>query len=73
MDKEHKDPETIDLKAPRLVQNMQTVWKEHQNTVFWVDIKLAQTEWVQKFVDKQKAPNQRKQTLIQFIEQGDLL
>ena len=42
MDKEHKDPETIDLKAPRLAQYMQTAWKKHQNTVYWVDIKLAQ-------------------------------
>ena len=42
MDKEHKDPEIIDLKAPRLAQYMQTAWKKHQNTVYWVDIKLAQ-------------------------------
>ena len=28
MDKEHKDPETIDLKAPRLAQYMHTAWKE---------------------------------------------
>ena len=42
MDKEHKDPETINLKAPRLAQYMQTAWKKHQNTVYCVDIKLAQ-------------------------------
>ena len=42
MDKEHKDPETIDLAAPRLAQYMHKVWKKHQNTVYWVDIKLAQ-------------------------------
>ena len=30
MDKEHKDPETVDLKAPRLAQYMQTAWKKHQ-------------------------------------------
>ena len=42
MDKEHKDPETIDLEAPRLARYMQKAWKEHQNTVYWVDIKLAQ-------------------------------
>ena len=40
--KEHKDPETVDLKAPRLAKYMQTAWKKHQNTVFWVDIRLAQ-------------------------------
>ena len=36
MDKEHKDPETIDLKAPRLARYMQKAWKKHQNTVYWV-------------------------------------
>ena len=41
MDKEHKDPETIDLEAPRLAQ-MHTAWKKHQNTMYWVDIRLAQ-------------------------------
>ena len=42
MDKEHKDPETIDLRAPRLAQYMHKTWKKHQNTVCWVGIKLAQ-------------------------------
>ena len=41
MDKEHKDPDTIDLKAPRLARCLQTAWKKHQNTVYWVDINLA--------------------------------
>ena len=34
MDNEHKDPDTIDLEAPRLAQYMQTAWKKHQNTVY---------------------------------------
>ena len=42
MNKEHKDSETIDLEAPRLARYMHTAWKKHQNTVFWVDTKLAQ-------------------------------
>ena len=42
MDKEHKDPRTIDFEAPRLARYMHTTWKKHQNTVYWVDIKLAQ-------------------------------
>ena len=42
MDKEHKDPETVDLEAPRLVKYKQTAWKKHHNTVYWVDIRLAQ-------------------------------
>ena len=41
MDKEHKDPETIDLRAPRLAQYMHKAWKKHQNSVYWVDINLA--------------------------------
>ena len=41
MDKEHKDPDTIDLNAPRHAQSMQKARKKHQNTVYWVDINLA--------------------------------
>ena len=41
MDKEHKDPDTIGLEAPRLAQYMHKAWKKHQNTVYWVDINLA--------------------------------
>ena len=42
MNKEHRDPNTIDLEAPRLACNHQKKWKKHQNTVCWVDMKLAQ-------------------------------
>ena len=42
VNKEHKDPDTVDLKAPRLARYLQTAWKKHQNTVYWIDIKLAQ-------------------------------
>ena len=41
MDKNHKDPDTIDLNAPRQAQSMHKAWKKHQNTVYWVDINLA--------------------------------
>ena len=41
MNKEHKDPDTVDLGAPRLAQYMHKAWKKHQNTVYWVDINLA--------------------------------
>ena len=37
MEKNHKDPDTIDLNAPRLEQYMHKAWKKHQNTVCWVD------------------------------------
>ena len=42
MNKEHRDPNKIDLEAPRLAWYHQKKWKKHQNTVYWVDIKLAQ-------------------------------
>ena len=41
MDKNHKDPDTIDLETPRLAQYMHNAWKKHQEAVFWVDIDLA--------------------------------
>ena len=41
MDKEHKDPENIDLNVPRRAQYMHNAWKKHQDAVYWVDIDLA--------------------------------
>ena len=41
MNKKHKDPEKIDLEAPRLAQYLHKVWKRHQDAVYWVDINLA--------------------------------
>ena len=41
MDKNHKDPDTIDLNEPRHAQYMHKTWKKHQNTVYWIDINLA--------------------------------
>ena len=42
LDQEHRDPEKIDLEAPRLAQYMHKAWKKHQDAVFWVDVNLAQ-------------------------------
>ena len=42
MNKEQRDPNNIDWEAPRLAWYHQRKWKKHQNTVYWVDIKLAQ-------------------------------
>ena len=42
--REHKDPDVIDLEAPRLARHKQKVWKIHQDTVYWVDIKLDQNK-----------------------------
>ena len=42
MNKEQKDLEVINLDAPRLAWNKQKKWKNHQKTVYWVHMKLAQ-------------------------------
>ena len=55
MDKEHKDPEEIDLEAPRLARYMHTAWKKHQNTVYWVDIKLAQKKGLKFYQTRSNA------------------
>ena len=47
MDRNHKDPDTIDLNAPRHAQYMHKAWKKHQNTVYWVDINLALLKFCQ--------------------------
>ena len=41
MDKNHEDPDTNELNAPRHAQYMHKAWKKHQNTVYCVDINLA--------------------------------
>ena len=42
MNKEHRDPHELDLTKPRLASHKQKKWKRHQDTVYWVDIQLAQ-------------------------------
>ena len=44
MNKEYRDPNKIDLEAPCLAWYHQKKWKKHSNTVYWVDIKLAQNK-----------------------------
>ena len=55
MDEENKDPEKIDLKAPRLAWYKQKVWKKNQNTVYWVDIKLAQKKGLKFYQTRSNA------------------
>ena len=40
-DKNHKDPDVIDLSVPRHAQHLHKAWKKHQEAVYWVDIDLA--------------------------------
>ena len=37
MDKNHKDPDVIDLNVPRRAQFLHKAWKRHQDAVYWVD------------------------------------
>ena len=55
MNKEHKDPDAIDLEAPRLAWYKQETWKKHQNTVYWVDIKLAQKKGLKFYQTRSNA------------------
>ena len=55
MDKEHKDPDAIDLGAPRIAQYMHKAWKKHQNTVYWVDINLAQKKGLKFYQTRSNA------------------
>ena len=55
MDKEHEDPDTIDLNALRFAQYMHKTWKKHQNTVYWVDIKLAQKKGLKFYQTRSNA------------------
>ena len=55
MNTEHKDPDTIDLGAPRLAQYMHKAWKKHQNTVYWVDINLAQKKGLKFYQTRSNA------------------
>ena len=50
MDKNHKDPDVIDLNVPRRAQHMHKAWKRHQNAVYWVDINLALREGLKFFL-----------------------
>ena len=38
---DHKDPEYIDVSAPRLARYLHNAWKRHQDAVFLVDIDLG--------------------------------
>ena len=53
--KEHKDPDAVDLNAPRLAQYMHKAWKKHQNTVHWVGLKLAEKKGFKFFQTRSNA------------------
>ena len=51
MNKEHKDPNIIDLEAPRLASYKQKC-NVHLDTVYWVDIQLAQRKRIEVLSNK---------------------
>ena len=55
MNKEHKDPYEIEKNAPRLAWYKQKKWKRHQDTVYWVDIQLAQRKGFKFYQTKSNA------------------
>ena len=65
MTKEHRDPNIIDLEAPRLAWYHQEKWKKHQNTVYWVHIKLVQKKGFRFY---QTRPTKIKNPIIKHGE-----
>ena len=55
LDKEHKGPYKLDLTKPRLVWYKQNTWKRHQDTVYWVDIQLAQRKGLKFYQTRSNA------------------
>ena len=55
MDKNHKDPDVIDLSVPRHAQYLHKAWKRHQNTVYWVDVNLAIAEGLKFYQTRSNA------------------
>ena len=54
MDKNHKDPQEPDLTKPRLASCNQK-WKRYQDTVYWVDIQLAQRKELKLYQTRSNA------------------
>ena len=55
MNKEHKDPDVIDLNAPRLAWWKQKYGSNIKNTMYWVDIKLAQKKGLEFYQTRSNA------------------
>ena len=55
VNKEHKDLDTIDWGAPRLAWYKQKKWRRHQNTLYWVDVQLAQQKGLEFYQTRSNA------------------
>ena len=54
MNKDHKDPQGLDLTKPRLASYKQK-WRRHQDTVHWVDVQLAQRKGLKFYQTRSNA------------------
>ena len=54
-DKNHKDPDTIELSVPRHAQYLHEAWKRHQDAENWVDINLALRKGLQFYQTRSNA------------------
>ena len=54
MHENHQDPKELDLTKPRLASYKQK-WKVHQDTVYWVDIQLAQRKGLKFYQTRSNA------------------
>ena len=72
MDKEHGDPFKFDLSQPRLAWYKQNTWLRHQDTVYWVDVELAQRNGL-KFFQKKIECNHLFTTHSQLVVSRKLL
>ena len=55
MNKEHRDPNDIDWKHRVLHGASRKTWKKHQDTVYWVDIPLAQKKGLKFYQTRSNA------------------
>ena len=55
MNTEHRNPNNIDLEAPHLAWYKQKKWKIHQDTVYWVVVKLAQQKGLKFYQTRSNA------------------
>ena len=55
MNKDHMDPQELELTKRRLASYKQKKWKRHQDTVYWVDIQLAQRKGLKFYQTRSNA------------------
>ena len=55
MNKEHTDPNNVDLEGPRLAWYKQKMWKIHQDTMYWVNIQPAQQKGLKFYQTRSNA------------------